>query len=73
MGWPAWSFRCVGGRAPRSVSRDPRLRLRPPHAAELGIVEKTIKVHRARVMHKLGVRSVADLVRLAERAHVTPA
>jgi FixJ family two-component response regulator len=37
-------------------------------AAELGTVEKTIKVHRARVMFKMGVRSVAELVRLAERA-----
>ncbi|MGO4843527.1 LuxR C-terminal-related transcriptional regulator [Rhizobiaceae sp. 2RAB30] len=33
-------------------------------------MEKTIKVHRSHVMHKLGVRSVAELVRLAERAHV---
>ena len=32
-------------------------------AADLGIVEKTIKVHRARVMEKMGVRSVAELVR----------
>jgi FixJ family two-component response regulator len=36
-------------------------------AADLGIVEKTIKVHRGRVMEKLGVRSVADLVRLVEK------
>lgn len=36
-------------------------------AATLGTVEKTVKVHRARVMRKLQVRSVADLVRLAER------
>jgi FixJ family two-component response regulator len=36
-------------------------------AAELGTVEKTIKVHRARVMLKMGVRSVAELVRLTER------
>jgi FixJ family two-component response regulator len=36
-------------------------------AAELGTVEKTIKVHRARVMEKLHVSSVADLVRLSER------
>ncbi|RYD19883.1 MAG: response regulator transcription factor [Verrucomicrobiaceae bacterium] len=34
-------------------------------AAELGITEKTIKVHRGRVMQKTGVTSVADLVRLA--------
>ncbi|HEY7317776.1 MAG TPA: response regulator transcription factor [Candidatus Binatia bacterium] len=37
-------------------------------ASELGIGEKTIKVHRARVMQKLEVDSVAELVRLAERA-----
>jgi FixJ family two-component response regulator len=39
-------------------------------AAELGIVEKTVKVHRARVMEKMQARSVADLVRLADRAGV---
>ncbi len=39
-------------------------------AADLGTVEKTIKVHRARVKKKLGVASVADLVRLTERAGV---
>ena len=39
-------------------------------AADLGTVEKTIKVHRARVMEKLRVTSVADLVRLTERAGV---
>ncbi|PJR14504.1 MULTISPECIES: response regulator [Sinorhizobium] len=33
-------------------------------AADLGTVEKTIKVHRGRMMAKLGVRTVADLVRL---------
>jgi FixJ family two-component response regulator len=37
-------------------------------AFELGIGEKTIKVHRARVMEKMEVDSVAELVRLAERA-----
>ncbi len=42
-------------------------------AAELGVVEKTIKVHRARVMQKLRVVSVAELVRLAEKAAVPPA
>ena len=39
-------------------------RLNKQIAAELGIAEKTIKVHRARFMHKLGVRTIADLVRL---------
>jgi len=36
-------------------------------AAELGAAEKTIKVHRGRVMAKLGAESVADLVRLVDR------
>jgi FixJ family two-component response regulator len=31
---------------------------------ELGIAMKTVEVHRARVMHKLGVGSVAELVQL---------
>lgn len=33
---------------------------------ELGIVEKTVKVHRARVMEKMCVSSVAQLVRLCD-------
>lgn len=36
-------------------------------AAALGTAEQTVKQHRGRVMEKLGVRSVADVVRLAER------
>lgn len=36
-------------------------------AHELGTVEKTIKVHRARVMDKMGAASLAELVRLAEQ------
>ena len=36
-------------------------------AFELGTVEKTIKVHRARVMEKMQVDSLADLVRVAEK------
>jgi FixJ family two-component response regulator/signal transduction histidine kinase len=35
--------------------------------AELGIAEKTVKVHRGRVMEKMGAASVADLVRMAGR------
>jgi FixJ family two-component response regulator len=41
-------------------------------AADLGTVEKTIKVHRGRLMEKLEVRSVTDLVRLAEKAGIGP-
>jgi FixJ family two-component response regulator len=42
-------------------------------AAKLGTVEKTIKVHRGRVMAKMGVDSVAELVRVTEQAGVRPA
>ena len=37
-------------------------------AAELDTTEKTIKFHRGNLMRKMGVRVVADLVKLAERA-----
>jgi FixJ family two-component response regulator len=35
-------------------------------AAELGISEKTVKVHRAQVMHKMRAGSLAELVRMAD-------
>lgn len=41
-------------------------------AAELGTAEKTIKVHRGRVMKKLGIASVPELVRLVETARIAP-
>jgi FixJ family two-component response regulator len=46
-------------------------RLNKQIAGDLGTVEKTIKVHRGRVMEKMGVRSVADLVRLAEKVGIS--
>jgi FixJ family two-component response regulator len=36
-------------------------------ASKLGVTEKTIKVHRARVMRKMRARSLADLVRMAQK------
>lgn len=39
-------------------------------AAQLGTSEKTVKFHRGNLMRKLGVRVVADLVKLAERAGI---
>lgn len=41
-------------------------RLNKQIAGDLGIAEKTVKVHRGRVMEKMRVRSVAELVRLCE-------
>lgn len=43
-------------------------RLNKQIAADLGTAEKTIKFHRGNMMRKMGVRSVADLVKLAGRA-----
>jgi FixJ family two-component response regulator len=47
-------------------------RLNKQIAFALGIVEKTIKVHRARVMDKMQVDSVAELVRIVEKIAVPP-
>jgi FixJ family two-component response regulator len=47
-------------------------RLNKQIAADLGTVEKTIKVHRSRVMAKLGVRTVADLVRMVAKVGFSP-
>jgi FixJ family two-component response regulator len=37
---------------------------------DLGVAEKTVKVHRGRLMQKLGVTSVAELVQLVQKAEV---
>ena len=42
-------------------------------ARKLKVTEKTIKVHRGRVMHKMQAVSVADLVRLTQKCAITPA
>jgi FixJ family two-component response regulator len=47
-------------------------RINKETAAILGIGEKTIKVHRGRLMKKLGVRHVAQLVRMIERVSLQP-
>ena len=36
-------------------------------AAELNIAEPTVKIHRGNIMHKLGINSAAEMVRIAER------
>jgi FixJ family two-component response regulator len=42
-------------------------------AFELDIAERTVKAHRKQVLRKMGVTSIAELVRLAEKAGIKPA
>jgi len=39
-------------------------------AAELGISEVTLQIHRSKIMQKMGAASLADLVRFAEKLHI---
>lgn len=41
-------------------------------ASDLGTVEKTVKVHRGRIMRKLGATSLVELVRMADLAGIRP-
>ncbi|MDO8379749.1 response regulator transcription factor [Phenylobacterium sp.] len=47
-------------------------RLNKQIAGEIGVSEITVKVHRGQVMRKMGARSVADLVRMADRLGLAP-
>ncbi|MGZ6010767.1 MAG: response regulator transcription factor [Caulobacteraceae bacterium] len=47
-------------------------RLNKQIAADLGVAEITVKVHRAQVMRKMGARSLADLVRMADQLGLAP-
>ncbi len=47
-------------------------RLNKQIAADLGTAEKTVKVHRGRMMEKMRIRSVAELVRICDQAGVAP-
>ena len=42
-------------------------------AGDLGIAENTIAVHRGQIMRKMGARSLAELVRLADKLGISPA
>lgn len=48
-------------------------RLNKQAAQTLGIAERTVKLHRSRVLEKMGAASVADLVRMAESLDLRPA
>jgi FixJ family two-component response regulator len=42
-------------------------------AAEIGLAEITVKIHRGHTMKKMGARSLADLIRMAETLGIRPA
>jgi FixJ family two-component response regulator len=60
-------WRSLTAREREVMAQVVRGRLNKQIANDLNIVEKTVKVHRARVMEKMGVRSVAGLVHIAEQ------
>jgi FixJ family two-component response regulator len=39
-------------------------------AAETGLAEITVKIHRGHIMNKMGAQSLADLVRMAEALEI---
>lgn len=60
-------YRALTSREREVLSHVVAGRLNKQIAADLGVAEKTIKLHRGRVMSKMKVRSVADLVRISSR------
>ncbi len=42
-------------------------------AGDLGIAENTIAVHRGQIMRKMGSRSIAELIRMADKLGISPA
>jgi FixJ family two-component response regulator len=41
-------------------------------AGEIGVTEVTVKLHRGNMMRKMGAKSVAELVRMADALRVSP-
>jgi len=79
-GRAAWETRnTVAGRMATLTPRERQVlekvvagRLNKQIAAELGTVEKTIKVHRSRVMQKLHAASLIQLIEIAKLADISP-
>jgi FixJ family two-component response regulator len=66
-------YATLSGRERAVLRRVVAGRLNKQIADELGIAERTVKVHRARAMDKLGAASLAELVRIAVQLPEGPA
>jgi FixJ family two-component response regulator len=66
-------FDALSAREREVLSHVLRGRLNKQMASDLGITERTVKLHRTSIMAKLGVRSVAALARLTQEAGVPTA
>jgi FixJ family two-component response regulator len=66
-------FRALSVREREVLSHVLRGRLNKQIAGDLGINERTVKMHRTAIMKKLGVRSVAALSQLSQEAGVSAA
>jgi len=64
----AQRFRSLSAREREVLDEVLRGRLNKQMASDLGINERTVKLHRASIMKKLEVRSVAELAQLAQAA-----
>ncbi len=68
-------WRMVGRLTPREAEVCALVACGSPNknvAARIGTTEKTVKVHRGRVMHKLAAPSLAELIRMVDRLHRDP-
>jgi FixJ family two-component response regulator len=65
-------FKALSAREQETVALVTAGLLNKQVAAELGVSEVTVKVHRHNSMQKLGARSVADLVRIVDALGVSP-
>jgi FixJ family two-component response regulator len=66
-------FSALSGRESEVLSHVLRGRLNKQIAGDLGINERTVKMHRTAIMTKVGVQSVAALTRLSQEAGVLTA
>jgi FixJ family two-component response regulator len=66
------SFKALSARERDVVARVAAGDLNKQIAADLGVSEVTVKVHRANAMRKLRAKSVAELVRMTDLLDITP-